>query len=65
MNTEANPDDLLTPREVAAILRCNPRTVGNYREEGKLKAERHSLRTYRYRRSDVEAFRNQARGDTP
>lgn len=27
MNTEANPDDLLTPREVAAILRCNPRTV--------------------------------------
>lgn len=52
--------DLLTPREVATLLRCNIHTVGNYRRAGRLRFEKHSPRSYRYYKTSVEEFRQQS-----
>ena len=57
------PDELLTPVEVAAILRCSTKTVARRRQSGRLKAEKQSPRVFRYRRSDVDFFRDQCRED--
>lgn len=56
-------DDLLTPSEVAVILRCHRRSVIRYTRQGKhpLKVEKLSNRCFRFRRSDVEEFRIRAR----
>jgi excisionase family DNA binding protein len=56
-----NPNELLTSEEVAALLRIDVRTVRKYHAEGRLKAEKYSARVFRYRRSDVEAFREKCR----
>jgi excisionase family DNA binding protein len=49
-------DDLLTPREVAAIFRVNPKTVSRWYLEGKLPALRTLGGHRRYRRRDVDAL---------
>ena len=58
-------NDLLTAAEVAEILRCDVRSVNNYRLSGRLKAEKYSRKLIRYRRSDVEAFRDESREPQP
>jgi excisionase family DNA binding protein len=49
-------DELLTPREVAAIFRVNPKTVARWYLEGKLPAVRTLGGHRRYRRRDVDAL---------
>ena len=58
-----DPNELLTPSEVAKMLRCNRRTIVRYTtlELNPLKAEKHSQRRWMFRRSDVESFRNKSR----
>ncbi|WP_040157772.1 BldC family transcriptional regulator [Mobilicoccus massiliensis] len=55
-------DDLMTPAEVAALFRVDPKTVTRWAVAGKL----HSLRTLgghrRYRASEVHALLAQASG---
>lgn len=64
MSTE--PHELLTPREVAAMLRCSIRAVNAMRLRGLLPAEQYSPKFVRYRRRDVEKFRSDAHtGGTP
>jgi excisionase family DNA binding protein len=48
-------DDLLTTREVADLLRVNPVTVTRWLNEGTLAGVKVGPRTFRFRRSDVEA----------
>lgn len=55
-----NKDELLTPREVAAILRCSVRAVNAMRLRGLFPAEQYSPKFVRYRKSDIEKFRADA-----
>ena len=47
---------LLTSKAVAAILMVSPRTLQNYRSEGKLMYYKLSRKTIRYRVEDVLEF---------
>ena len=49
-------DELLSTAEVAQMLGVQPRTVDNYRREGKLPYLRFSIRKVKYRKRDVEEF---------
>lgn len=53
-----NPNKLLTPEEAANILKVKPRTIANYRLEGKLPFEQVNDRKYLYRLADVEKLKN-------
>src|SRR6516165_3882018 len=57
MRSDIQPDSrLLTPAEVAALFRVDPKTVTRWAQQGKL----HSIRTLgghrRYREAEVQAF---------
>jgi len=54
--TENDEEELLTPREVAALLKVAKRTVDHWRRQGKLKAVVFSPQCIRYRRSDVKSL---------
>lgn len=58
-----SPDDLMTPAEVAALFRVDPKTVTRWAVAGKLQ----SLRTLgghrRYRASEVYSLLAQASGE--
>ena len=58
---DVQPDRLLTPAEVAALLRVDPKTVTRWAEQGKL----HAIRTLgghrRYRETEILAFLAEAR----
>ena len=58
---DCTDEELLTPEEVAGILKVSPRTLRNWRASGKgppyLKLEG----SVRYRRGDVRAWIRQAR----
>lgn len=57
MSERTKPDDLLSPQEVAAILRVTDRTVLRYIEDGVLSGIRlPGGRLWRIRRADVEAL---------
>ncbi|WP_090418255.1 helix-turn-helix domain-containing protein [Mycobacterium europaeum] len=57
MSERTEPDALLSPREVAAILRVTDRSVLRYIADGHLPAVRlPGRRLWRIRRSDVEAL---------
>lgn len=49
-------EELLKPRDVAAILKITPWMVGQYRRDGRLRAVRLSAKEFRFRRCDVEAL---------
>lgn len=49
-------DRLLTPREVAAMFRVDPKTVTRWAQAGKLQYVRTLGGHRRYRASDVEAL---------
>jgi excisionase family DNA binding protein len=61
VRSEAVPDNrLLTPAEVAALFRVDPKTVTRWAQQGKL----HSIRTLgghrRYSETEIQAFLDQA-----
>lgn len=59
-----NPDDLLTPSEVAKLFRVNPKTVTRWSRAGKLRAVRTLGGHRRFRRGDVEAALTDPGNDT-
>jgi excisionase family DNA binding protein len=59
--TEPDPEPLLTPAEVAALYRCDPKTVTRWAQAGKI----HSIRTPGNHRRYYEAeIRAMLRGET-
>jgi excisionase family DNA binding protein len=60
--TENNEDPFLTPGEVAALFRVDPKTVSRWAKAGKLARTRTIGGHGRYRQSDVIALmcRNEA-----
>lgn len=53
MSTTSNDDTLLTPAEVAALFRVDPKTVTRWARAGKLSAIRTLGGHRRYRQSEV------------
>ncbi len=51
-----DPERLLTPREVAAMFRVDPKTVTRWAQAGKLQYVRTLGGHRRYRASDVESL---------
>lgn len=51
-----DPDRLLTPREVAAMFRVDPKTVTRWAQAGKLASVRTLGGHRRYRAADVESL---------
>lgn len=52
-----NPDDALTPRQVAEDWGVSPETVKELCRAGRLTHERPSARTIRIRRREADAYR--------
>lgn len=50
------PEELLTPAEVAAMFRVDPRTVSRWAKAGKLTSIRTLGGQRRYRKAEVEAL---------
>ena len=50
------PEQLLTPSEVAALFRVNPKTVNRWARAGKITAIRTLGGHRRFRRSEIEKF---------
>lgn len=60
MAEHETPDALLTPSEVAALFRVNPKTVTRWARAGKITAIRTLGGHRRFRASEVRAFLAQA-----
>ena len=62
MIVDDNSERLLTPGEVAALFRVDPKTVTRWAQQGKL----HSIRTLgghrRYSEAEIHAFLEQSQG---
>ena len=57
MRSKTHPDSrLLTPSEVAALFRVDPKTVTRWAQQGKLNAIRTLGGHRRYSESDIQAF---------
>jgi excisionase family DNA binding protein len=57
MRSKTQPDSrLLTPSEVAALFRVDPKTVTRWAQQGKLNAIRTLGGHRRYSESDIQAF---------
>ena len=54
MTADQSPDDLLTPAEVARILRVNPKSVSHWERLGKLRCIKTLGGHRRFRRSEIE-----------
>lgn len=50
------PHELITPKQAAAILKCDDKTIYNWIHTGRLKAWRRGINRYLIRRVDVEAM---------
>ena len=59
MATQPAADALLTPAEVAALFRVNPKTVTRWARAGKISAIRTLGGHRRFRQSEVRAFLEQ------
>ena len=57
-------DGLLTPGEVAALFRVDPKTVTRWAKAGKLQAIRTLGGHRRFRESEVRAYLDQQKGST-
>ncbi len=58
-------DELLTPSEVAAMFRVNPKTVTRWARSGKISAIRTLGGHRRFRRSEIEAKLAEGNGEQP
>lgn len=56
MVTDPNGDRLLTPGEVAATFRVDPKTVTRWAKAGKIESIRTPGGHHRFRESEVRAF---------
>lgn len=52
-------DDLLTAGQAATALKCDRRTLANYRRAGRIKAVEYSPRKFMYNRSEIERFKRE------
>lgn len=52
-------DELLTAGQAAAVLKCDRRTLANYRRAGRIKAVGYSPRKFMFHRSEVERFQRE------
>ncbi|MEO8107431.1 MAG: BldC family transcriptional regulator [Actinomycetes bacterium] len=59
------PEALLTPAEVAALFRVDPKTVTRWAKAGKLSAIRTLGGHRRYRAAEVQALLAGVQGDVP
>jgi len=59
------PDELLTPSEVAAMFRVNPKTVTRWARSGKISAIRTLGGHRRFRASEIRRFLEHAEGGEP
>ena len=57
---EGNSERLLTPGEVAALFRVDPKTVTRWAQQGKLRSIRTLGGHRRYREAEIQAFLHQA-----
>jgi excisionase family DNA binding protein len=64
MDAHVNPDALLTPSEVAALFRVNPKTVTRWARSGKISAIRTLGGHRRFRAADVRRFLEMAEHTT-
>jgi len=60
MDQQNNADALLTPSEVAALFRVNPKTVTRWARSGKITAIRTLGGHRRFRASEVRHYLDQA-----
>jgi excisionase family DNA binding protein len=58
-NSAPEPEQLLTPSEVAAMFRVNPKTVTRWARAGKISAIRTLGGHRRFRASEIRAFLEQ------
>lgn len=56
MQSQREPEELLTPAEVAALFRVDPKTVTRWAKAGKLSAIRTLGGHRRYRAAEVQAL---------
>lgn len=56
-----DPDGLLTPREVAALFRVDPKTVTRWADEGRLSSVRTLGGHRRYRVSEIRTLLESSR----
>jgi excisionase family DNA binding protein len=63
-NPEQQPEELLTPSEVAAMFRVNPKTVTRWARSGKISAIRTLGGHRRFRASEVRALLEQNESTT-
>jgi excisionase family DNA binding protein len=56
--TGGQPPELMTPAEVAAVFRVDPKTVTRWAAAGKLRSIRTLGGHRRYRATDIRAFLN-------
>jgi excisionase family DNA binding protein len=59
METTSDPDALLTPSEVAAMFRVNPKTVTRWARAGKISAIRTLGGHRRFRAAEIRRFLEQ------
>jgi len=59
MEITPDPDELLTPSEVAAMFRVNPKTVTRWARAGKISAIRTLGGHRRFRASEIRALLDQ------
>ena len=59
MTNRNNDEDLLTPSEVAALFRVNPKTVTRWARAGKISAIRTLGGHRRFRASEIRKFLDQ------
>ena len=64
MSDEVAPDTLLTPAEVAALFRVNPKTVTRWARAGKVTAVRTLGGHRRFRASEIRRALAQAETET-
>jgi excisionase family DNA binding protein len=66
VRTQIKPDNrLLTPAEVAAMLRVDPKTVTRWAQQGKLRSVRTLGGHRRYPAADIHALLNQGQRSAP
>jgi len=63
--TEQERENLLTPSEVAALFRVNPKTVTRWARSGKISAIRTLGGHRRFRESEIRSFLENAEEPSP
>ena len=62
LNVDGNNERLLTPGEVAALFRVDPKTVTRWAQQGKLRSIRTLGGHRRYREAEVQQFLHRPHG---